>query len=508
MTLQPLLAFGLPGITGLGLWLWAPSYRKARAAALTVSLVLIVIAVQMIEATAGGEVFVHAMGNWKPPFGIVFAVDRLSALFVLLQSLVLFVTIALLRAETHGESTAIRAYPILFMLSEGLMGAFMTGDLFNLFVMFELVLLASYMLLQVPGTRRSLRAGFANISINLIASALFFAGVGILYGACGSVNMADLSMRIGDAHEGLKIAGLTMLVVAFTIKAGILPIVFWLPSTYPTLTGPVAALFAGMMTKLGVYALMRTAPLLMQGTILPEVLVWAGAASALLGVLAALAQYEIRRLLGFHIVSQVGYMILGLGLLTVTGLAGAIFYLSHHILVKATLYFVGDELERRNGTRDLREMDFTRAKGWAIKFIFVTAAFSLAGLPPFSGFFAKIGLFKATYTSSDWFSLSVLVVASFYTLASMLKIWRLSFQEKKAEGEPAAAPEYSVARMWPMGVLVAASLLLAINAGKVYGFAEDAARQLLDTKAYAARVLSVQGYPVPVPEAMKKEAAH
>ena len=508
MTLQPLIAFGLPGLAGLVLWLWSPGYAKARAAALAVSFALVIVAIQMVEHTAGGEVFVHAFGNWKPPYGIVFVVDRLSSLFVLLQSLVLFVALALLRKETHGEQAAVRAYPILFILSEGLMGAFMTGDLFNLFVMFELVLLSSYMLLQVPGTKRSLRAGFANIAINLIASMLFFAGVGILYGACGSVNMADLSQRIGSAHEGLKIAGLTMLLVAFTIKAGILPIVFWLPSTYPTLTGPVAALFAGMMTKLGVYALMRTAPLLMQGTVLADILVWAGAASALLGVLAALAQYEIRRLLGFHIVSQVGYMILGLGLLTVSGLAGAIFYLSHHILVKATLYFVGDELERRNATRDLREMDWSRAQGWTLKFVFITAAFSLSGLPPFSGFFAKIGLFKATYTSSDWISLGVLVVASFYTLASMLKIWRLSFQNGPA-GKTAAPATHSIARLWPMGILVAASLTLAANAGKVYGFAEDAARQLLDTKAYAARVLSVDGYPVPVPESMKKrEAAH
>lgn len=508
MTLQPLLAFGLPALTGLLLWLISPGYAKARAIALSMSLVLVMIAVQMVEAAATGEVFVHAMGNWKPPFGIVFVVDRLSALFVLLQSLVLFVAIALLRAETHGERTAVRAYPILFMLSQGLMGAFMTGDLFNLFVMFELVLLASYMLLQIPGTRRSLRAGFSNIAINLIASTLFFAGVGMLYGACGSVNLADLSRNIGDAHEGLKIAGLTMLVVAFTIKAGILPIVFWLPATYPTLTGPVAALFAGMMTKLGVYALMRTVPLLMQGTVLPQVLVWAGAASALLGVFAALAQYEVRRLLGFHIVSQVGYMVLGVGLLTEPGMTGAIFYLSHHILVKATLYFVGDELERRNATRDLREMDFARANGWVLKFVFVTAAFSLAGLPPFSGYFAKITLFKATVFSADWIALGVLIVASFYTLASMLKIWRLAFQEQSTELEPTGTHRYPVARMWPMGILVAASLLLAMNAGNVWVYARNTAWQVLNPTKYAISVLTVQGYPVPVPESMKKEAAH
>lgn len=488
MTPEPILALALPPAVAVALWLLGPRYRAARAVTLATALVLVLSAARLVWLASADEVIVHALGDWLPPFGIVLVADRLSALFLLVQALVLVAAVGMLRRESHGEATVTRAYPLLLMLTMGLNGAFLTGDLFNLFVMFELVLLSSYLLLQVPGTSRSVRAAFSNVLVNLVASAFFFAGVGILYGLTGSVNMADVGARIGNAPPGLRLAACAMLATAFGVKAALVPVVFWLPATYPTLAGPVAALFAGMMTKLGVYALLRTTPLLMQGTAVPDVLVVLGGASALLGVLMALAQYEIRRLLGFHIVSQVGYMVLGLGLLTVAGLAGAIFYLSHHILVKATLYFVADELERVNGSRDIRAMSWRRAGGTALAFAFLTAAFSLAGVPPFSGFFAKLGLFRAAFGVDGWLSLLVLVIASFFTLASMLKIWGFAFQAKP-DGEAAGAGPRPARRLAPVYVLVAASLALATLAGPTFRYAEATARQLLDVDGYAARVI-------------------
>jgi multicomponent Na+:H+ antiporter subunit D len=308
-----------------------------------------------------------------------------------------------------------------------------------------------------------------------------------LYGQYGTVNFADLSLQISDGPTPtLTVVAGGLLAVAFGIKAGLVPLLFWLPATYPTFSGPVAALFAGMMTKLGVFALLRTVPLLMPETSVPGALVWIGASSALLGVLAALSQYELRRLLGFHIVSQVGYMVLGIGLLTTSAVAAAIFYLTHHIVVKAVLFFVADELERRSGTRDLRSMlpEHAWARGLAV--IFLLAAFSLAGLPPLSGFFAKVGLFRATLASGSWWALAILAIASFFTLVSMLKVWRLAFRSEGAGG-PGAAERPGVAPIW---LLVGVSVLLALFAGPTYDFAESTARQLLDAEAYVGFVLS------------------
>lgn len=488
MSWLPIAVFGLPGVAGVLLWLLPLSAAGARRLALVVATIQVALAAGIVRAAAGGEVLVHGFGGWAPPFGIVFVADRLAALFLLLLAVLVFFTTWILRSKVHGEETVTRALPLLFLLAFGLSGAFLTGDLFNLFVMFEVVLLASYLLLQVPGGDRSLRAAFPNIAINLVASLLFFAGVGLAYGAAGTVNLANLAVRMGEAPAGLRTAALSMLVVAFGIKAGLAPFLYWLPASYPALSGPVAALFAGMMTKLGVYALARTAPLLMQKTPLLEVLVWAGAVSALVAVVAALSEYELRRLLSFHISSQVGYMVLGLGLMTRAAIAGAIFYLVHHVLVKAALFFVADELERRSETRDLRSMT-AGAAGPAIAVAFVIAGFSLAGLPPFSGFFAKLGLLRGAFDASEWAVLAVLVVASFYTLASMLKVWRFAF-----DASPAKERRASTRSVIPLLGLVAVSLALALAAGPVFSYAEATAAQLLDVDAYVAAVDNVPGH--------------
>ena len=398
MSVLPLFAWALPALVGVFIWLFRLSPPAARAVGLVVSGGLVALALALVNSASQGHVLVHAFGDWAPPYGIVFVADRLSSLFVLLQAILLFFTMWSLNPGAHGARVVARAVPLLLILSSGLSGAFLTGDLFNLFVMFEVVLLASYLLLHVPGTDRSLRAAFPNMAINLVASLFLFVGVGVLYGACGTVNMADLAVRIGQAPPALRTTALSMLVVAFGIKAGLVPLQFWLPATYPAMSGPIAAFFAGMMTKLGVYALFRVVPLLMQDTLLPTVLVWVGAASALVAVVAALSQYELRRLLGFHITSQVGYMVLGLGLLTPAAVAGAMFYLVHHVLVKTALFLVTDHLERENGTRDLRQMVPGRGGPW-LAAAFVIAGFSLAGLPPFSGFFAKLGLFQGDVRS-------------------------------------------------------------------------------------------------------------
>jgi multicomponent Na+:H+ antiporter subunit D len=283
--------------------------------------------------------------------------------------------------------------------------------------------------------------------------------------------------RIGGAPHGLRLAALGMLVAAFATKAALVPLCFWMPATYPTLTAPVAALFAGIMTKLGVYALLRISPLLAHEPVLLSFLMWLGAFSALLGVLAALSQYELRRLLSFHSVSQVGYIVFALGLHTVFGTASAIFFALHHSLVKSTLYLVADELERSNSSRDLRQMDFRRPGSIVLATVFGVAAFALAGIPPLSGFFGKLAVFWASFESREWIGLALLIVASVFTLASMLKIWRFAFQQRPVERETVPTP---VSTFYPAALLMAAALIVVFSlaAGPIFRYALEAAEQI------------------------------
>ena len=484
MTWLPVATWLLPGLAGLILWLVPGGAPWFRPLAVAFALIELGLAATLFRIAATGTLLVHAFGDWQPPFGIVFVADRLSALLVLLCALLLLVTVLRLRPRDHGRRTVERGLPLLFILSCGLVGAFQTGDLFHLFVTFEVVLLASYALLQVPGSDRSTLAAFPNVAINLLASLFFFLGVGLLYGQLGTVNLADLALRIGSEPSKVEIFAVYLLAVAFGIKAGLVPFLFWLPATYPATSGPLAAFFAGLMTKLGVFALLRMAPLLTATAVVSDTLVWVGAVSALLGGLAALSEYELRRLLGFHIVSQVGYMVLGLGLATVGALAAAIFYLAHHILVKATLFFVADELERSAGSRDLQRMLGSGAARGALAVIFLAAALSLAGLPPLSGFFAKLGLIHATFVTEAWGPLAALAVASVLTLASMLKIWQLAFAG--AAPPSAARPGVAPLQLSPLWLLVAVSVVLALCAGPFFRFAEATAGQLLDPQSYRA----------------------
>jgi len=502
VTVEPLILFLLPLLTAMLLWLGGLDYRKARAVSLIVAGIMTVVAAWMIVLADTNHRWVHFVGEWPAPFGITWVVDRLSALFAFIQAVLLLGAMGMLRADTHGETVSVRSYPLMFVLSFGLMGASFTGDIFNLFVMFEIVLITSYALIQIPGTQRSLKAGFANVVINVIAAAFFFVGVGILYGACGSVNMADLAVRVNTADPALVLAGSSMVVVAFAIKAGVVPFaVFWLPSTYPTFTGPVAAFFGGMLTKLGVYALIRTAPILLVPTGLDRILLWAGAAAALVGVLMAFAQYELRRLLSFHIVSQVGYMVAALSLSTSAGIAAAIFFALHNILVKSSLYFAADELERFNGSRDLRRMNWYRSDR-VLALLFCIAAFSIAGVPPLSGFFGKLSVFQAVYAEGAIGPLALLVIASFFTLASMVKIWNFAFQETPENPRPDDTGELRpAARLLPLGLIAAVSVAMGIGAGWMGRYTRAASIQVLDTGGASREVILPGAEQRPPPKA-------
>lgn len=487
-----LLQWALPGFLALLLAFFRGHSLLQHRVAIGGALLVLVTSLSLSLNVRDGTILTHAFGDWRAPYGIVLVADRLAAVFVASHALLLTASVTLLSPRVHGALTTARALPLLFLLSFALTNAFLTGDLFNLFVSFELALMLSYLLQQIPGSIRARQITFALVVGNLLASLFFFVGVGLLYSTLGSVNLAHLSQQAPGAHPGLLRVALGMLLVAFGVKSALVPLLFWLPVSYPLLSGPVAALFAGTMTKLGVYAFFRTVPLLVVDTGLAPLLVGLGAGTALVGIVAALAQHELRRLVGYVVISEVGFMVAGVGLATIEGLSGALFFTAQAIVVSAALFFLADEIERKGGAADLRELRGTLRSTPALLTCFVLVAMAAGGIPPMSGFFGKLGLFRALISTGASVALAVLVVSSLLTIAVMAVVWGRVF----LPGRP-PTPELAVAR-WPLVTLVGTSVLLAAAAGPVARFTDATAAQLIDGRDYRRAVAEAPGRPAPM----------
>ena len=318
--LLPLIGAAISILTGR----WRAVQRIVSVA--TLSGVLAVSIVLLVAADDDGYV-VHDAGGWAADLGIVLVVDRLAGLMLVVSSLVLLAVMVFAIGEAEEERDRVGFHPIYLVLAAGVSASFLTGDLFNLFVAFEMMLAASYVLITLGGRSDQVRSGMTYVVISLVASTFFITVLALLYSATGTVNMADLSVRLAELDPAVRAAFSLALLVVFGIKAGLFPLFFWLPDSYPTAPGPVTAVFAGLLTKVGVYAIIRTQTLLFDTPDwMGRVLIVVAILTMIVGVLGAIAQDDMKRILAFHIISQIGYMIFGLGLFTVAGVAGAVFY--------------------------------------------------------------------------------------------------------------------------------------------------------------------------------------
>ncbi len=329
--------------------------------------------------------------------------------------------------------------------------------------------------------------------ISLLASTLFITAVGVLYAATGTVNLAELGVALQEVSPALRSTLGLVLLVVFGIKAAIFPLFSWLPDSYPTAPSPVTAVFAGLLTKVGVYAIIRTQTLLFptNGQVSMVLLVLAGLTMTI-GVLGAIAQDDVKRILSFHIISQIGYMIFGVGLFTLAGLAGAVLYIVHHIIVKTTLFLVAGIVEHHAGTAQLRRLGGLMHVAPVYAVLFLLPALSLAGIPPLSGFAAKLSLLQAGVAVDQWAIVAVSLAVSLLTLFSMTKIWNGVFWGQP--DEPAPADDDDRAQVSPLmvgstGVLVVASLVVAVSAGPLFEISERAAGVLLERDAYVEAVV-------------------
>lgn len=472
----------IPLLTGL-VCVGLQSRRLRWAVSVTGGAACFLASAGLVALARAQGVVVLRFGGWPAPFGIVFAADLLGALMSAIGSWVALCTLLALLAQPHPRLDGFFHGGWHLMLA-GMNGAFLTGDLFNLYVFFEVLLVASYFLLTLGSTRRQAREAFTYVAINLVASTLFLVGVALLYAAVGSVNMADLSLRIRDASPGLVQPGVFLLAVAFGVKAAIFPLYAWLPHAYMLPPGPVAAYFGGMLTKVGVYALYRLFTTLQPVRGPDPTLVSVAVLTMVLGVLGALAQEEVRRILSFHIVSQIGYMVFGLALGTPQAWAAGLFYVLHHIGVKTALLLVSAAVEASYGTGALRALSGLAHAHPFLGLSFAIPALSLAGIPPFSGFWAKVFVVQAGFQAGQVLPVAASLGVSLLTLLSMSKIFTGAFWGPPPERE--AIPALHYVAIAGVGVL---TLVWGLAGGWLWDLTATGAERLADPRVYAEAVL-------------------
>ncbi|MGY1651583.1 Na+/H+ antiporter subunit D [Geodermatophilus sp. SYSU D01119] len=436
-----------------------PTFQRTLST-LVLTAVLAVSVVLLFVADANGADAV-SVGGWPVPLGIVLVVDRLSALMLVVASTValgvLVFAVGQGAADGSEETPLSIFHPTFLVLVAGVSNAFLAGDLFNLYVGFEILLMASYVLLTLGGTAPRIRGGITYIVVSLTSSLLFLAAIGLVYAATGTVNMAQLAVRLGELPEGTQVLLQSMLLVAFGIKAAVFPLSAWLPDSYPTAPAPVTAVFAGLLTKVGVYALIRTQTLLFPGGALDDVLIWAALATMVVGILGAVAQSDLRRMLSFTLVSHIGYMVFGIALGTAAGLAGAVFYVAHHIAIQTTLFLVAGLVERQGGTTSVNRLGGLARRSPLLAVLFFVPAMNLAGIPPLSGFIGKLGLLEAGVAAGGAAAYTLVaggVVTSLLTLLAVARVWTRAFwrspNQAPAEDTAAAAAADATSRRRPV----------------------------------------------------------
>ena len=462
---------------------------------------------------------VHGMhtvqvGGWDAPVGITLVADRLSAMMLLVASIVLLSVIIYavgqgVRDGSGDQPTSI-FLPTYLALAAGLAAAFIAGDLFNLFVGFEILLAASYVLLTLGASQERVRAGVSYTVVSMVSSMVFLLGIGLTYAAAGTLNLSQLAVRLSEVPDGLRNTIFAVFLVAFGIKAAVFPLSNWLPDSYPTAPAPVTAVFAGLLTKVGVYAIIRFHTLVFPDGAMDDVLLIAGLLTMVVGILGAIAQTDIKRILSFTLVSHIGYMVFGIALSTEDGLSAAIYYVGHHIIVQTTLFLVVGLIERQAGSSSLRRLGSLAVASPVLGVTFLIPALNLGGIPPFSGFVGKLAVIQAGADVGGtlvWMLVGGSMLTSLLTLYVVVRVWSKAFWRPRADapegGLALAKPlallpsdEYvefdereEVGRM-PMSMLaptvglVVVSLLMTVFAGPLLGITDRAAADLVVRHEY------------------------
>ncbi len=515
LTVMPIL---LPAVAAALIFVVRPMQLQ-RTIALGTLFALAAIAATMIITVDVHGIHTVQMGGWDAPIGITLVADRLSTVMLFVSSIVLFAVMWYgisqgLRDGDEDDPVAV-FLPVYMLLSMGVNLSFLAGDLFNLYVGFEVFLVASYVLLTLGASPGRVRAGIGYVMVSVASSMVFLFALALIYASVGTVNMAQVGIRMEEIPTGTRAAIFATLLVAFGIKAAVFPLDAWLPDSYPTAASLVTAVFAGLLTKVGVYAIIRMRSVVFTDGSLDTLLMWVALLTMIVGIMGALAQNDIKRLLSFTLVSHIGYMIFGIALTSVQGLSGAIFYAIHHILVQTSLFLVVGLIERQAGSAQLRRLGSLIYTSPLVAILYFIPALNLGGIPPLSGYLGKVMLIQAGAQQGTWLAWVLIagaVVTSLLTLYAMILVWSKAFLRDRSdapEGEVALArpsnlaDRYSTTTMAeredpgrvPVGMmastalLVAASLSITVLAGPISEVTDRAAQSAQDQSIYRDAVL-------------------
>ena len=474
-----------------------------RALSIAGVLTLIIIATGLAWLVSDGSVVSYKLGDWAAPFGIVVVGDRLSTMMVLLTSCLAF--FVLLYAVGSGWDNRGNHFHALFQFQlMGILGAFLTGDLFNLFVFFEVLLIASYGLMIHAGGNARLKAGMQYVLFNLIGSTLFLFALGTIYAETGTLNMADLAERVtlisAETSAGIRVAAV-LLILVFAIKAALVPLHFWLPSSYAEAPAPVAALFA-IMTKVGAYAIIRVYTMIFP----PELEITSGLhttwllpaalLSLAIGMTGVLAARKLDRLVAYSVVGSMGMVLVAISLFSPAGIAAALYYIVHSTLAAATLFLVSDLVRTGRGNLDLNAQPTMIGTGMTAG-LFFASAIAMAGLPPLSGFLGKLLVLEAAYDSPlmAWvwavvLSSSLISILGFARAGSVL-FWKAHSVEPAEPAPEATQP--SILSNTAVAGLLALLVLHTVFAGQVHRYTTAMASQLFAPDTYVSTVLDTPG---------------
>lgn len=497
IVLSPIL---IPFITAIACVIFWGQIKLQRWISVAGSIVALVFTLVLFSQVNTQGIQTVAIGGWTAPFGIVLVADLLGSIMVVVTAF-MGLMVAIYSLDDIDEVLEVNGYHALFhFMLLGVSGSFLTGDLFNLFVWFEIMLISSFVLLSMGGGRAPVEGGVKYVIMNLISSAVFLGATGLVFGVAGTVNMADLGSRLPQlaAENPIVVTSIAMLyVVSFGMKAAFFPMFGWLPASYHTPPTAISTIFGALLTKVGVYALIRAFTLVFAApeirSLAQVVLLVFAALTMVTGVFGAVAQYDFRRLLSFHIISQIGYLILGLGIFTAASLAGTIYFMVHVILAKSALFLVSGIVGKMTGTYDLKKLGGFYHNNMPLSMLFFIPAMALAGIPPLSGFWAKFAIVKAGLEAEQYIYVAVGLFVSVWTLYSMTKIWTYVFMRKRPEALKGNVAELDSTAFWirwaPTIAVGALTVVMGVWAGPLYEVAVAAADQIMDPSIYITAVL-------------------
>lgn len=458
----------------------------------------LIVSIRLFKATWEAGILTMQAGNWKAPFGITFVSDGFSSTMVLLTAIA---GLAISIFSTVGVSQSRIKYGyfvILHFLLMGLNGAFLTGDIFNLYVWFEVIIISSFVLMTLGGRKTQIEGAIKYVAMNLIASVIFLTAIGILYGLTGTLNMADLSLKVA-AVENRELVNITALFffVGFGIKSAVFPLYFWLPSSYHTPPSAIAAAFGGLLTKVGIYALLRVFTLIfVPDEFTRNMFIAVASATLLTGAFGAIIKHDIRKMFSYLIVCHIGFMIAGLGLYTEIALTGAVFYLIHDIIVKTNLFLMTGIIYKIRGTVNMDKLGGLYTAYPRMSVVMAVVLFSLVGIPPLSGFWPKIFLFQASFLNGSYLLIASLIFASFITLYVVARMWSEVFWKNLPEGQvhvdglKGMRGIHRGLLVAPVVLMAVVSLVIGLGAEKIIVVARHIAAEMMDTGPYIQAVLN------------------